>query len=216
MSFAEYFTPLSGVRFPTPYSVISRFRQAAVDSQENFGAKPPRNPVIKPKNWTTELMPFQGEYVPCYVSRAEREQAVALLITGMSSTPVDWPDEVAILNEEGISVVSIGLLHTKDYRQYYNINRRLLDAFSFDERCSPAYKIGDVSLNRSIIAHSTAAPITLHNLSRDWAMDRKPESLKSAIYLNPFMDTYHSSKGHYPLSDKAFTAFSDSALVFSL
>lgn len=208
MGLAAYFSPLSSVPVPRIPSLSYPFRnEAEPNTGLNLKAKPPINPIKKPSHWTTELMPFEGGYVPCYVSRAENEEAVAGLNPGMSSCPVDWYHEVELLNQRGISVVSIGLHHTEDYSQYYNINRRLSEVFYYDENCSPLYKIGDRGLNRFAIAHSTSAPIFIHNLSREGALQRKPTTLVGAAYLNPLMDTYHSSVGHYPLRNAALTAF---------
>lgn len=178
-----------------------------VSNQISYSAIPPQQSLPKPKHWTVELMPFSGDYVPCFVSRAEHETAVIGLCTGMNSSPLDWPDEIAKFSAAGISVVAIGLHQTADFRAYYAVNKLLLKQFFFDEACSPLYKISDKNLPRIATLHSTASPIFADNLTAPFALERKPTTLSGAIYLNPFWDTYTSSKRHYPVRSAVHGAF---------
>lgn len=205
MSLTDYFTPFSDIKFPH-ISDLSKYFTAA-DTASRAKSLAPLIPLIPPHTWSIELMPFEGGYVPCYVSPVENAKGVVGLATGMSGSPIGWPEEINNINEQGFSVVSIGLLQTARYDEYYPLNRRLLDTFYLGQKRSPFYNLGDPDTPRYGMPHSTACPMFIDNLSREGALERKPDSLISAMHLNPFLDTYDSSQYYHPFKSAAHNVF---------
>ncbi|NCT41406.1 MAG: hypothetical protein GW778_07085 [Alphaproteobacteria bacterium] len=209
MGLTADFGAFSAIGSLSPHSLIGRFNHPPPEQADLYKALPPREKAMKPKTWTTVLMPFEGTYVPCFVSRAEHEEGIVGLSTGMSSSPLDkgWASKIGRLNANHQTVIAIGLHHTADFKNYYGVNRRLIEAFFFDQSCSPLYSSGDRNMARTAMTHSTSSALFLDTISRPFALDRVPETLTNAIHLNPLVDTYHSSKGHYRVNSILFDAF---------
>jgi len=115
MGLTADFGAFSAIGSLSPHSLIGRFNHPPPEQADLYKALPPREKAMKPKTWTTVLMPFEGTYVPCFVSRAEHEEGIVGLSTGMSSSPLDkgWASKRAIKRQSSDSHCNWAASHSR-------------------------------------------------------------------------------------------------------
>jgi hypothetical protein len=160
-----------------------------------------------PDGWDPIRVKVDGTPISCFYSRADgKPQAMVIALSGLQSSPLAKTHEFERLRSQGVSILSMALHPEPNHQAYAQINTRIIHKLVFN-RDSIFHSIGDPSLPRTLMTHSTSGGITQELLSHEAVLEEAQALFDGAIHLNPFFDTGRSSERHFPRLSKLYEIY---------
>ncbi|MCC6598143.1 MAG: hypothetical protein IT559_05090 [Alphaproteobacteria bacterium] len=171
------------------------------------------NQKALPPGWKSHKMSLStGEKNEIFYSPAKNPEATAIYISGLQSSPLEHISEIETLNNHGISVISFSLLPATPNElagqnvKYMKRNTTLFSEALFDPT-SKIHKLGDKTLPRYILPHSTASLVLQYALAQNGNAEKAADLFDGAINLNPFLDADGASQRHDPFKSWLYKHF---------
>lgn len=152
-----------------------------------------------PAGWNSHKLDVNGEQAIVFHSPAKNPRAVAVYISGLQSSPLEYIAGIDRLREQGISVVSFSLLPATqsdlsgEKCRFIKRNSHLFEEILLNPK-SKIHGMGDKDLPRYIVPHSTASLVLQYTLAHGDNHDKALALFDGAYNLNPFFDAGPASK----------------------
>lgn len=165
-----------------------------------------------PHGWDGHKIDVNGEKAFIFNSPAKNPRAVAIYISGLQSSPLEYIGGINSLRDRGISVVSFSLLPATESDlsgekcRFIKRNSRLFEEILLNPKSKIHGMGGGKSLPRYVVPHSTASLVLQYTLAHGDNHDKALKLYDGAYNLNPFFDAGPASK-HNPTRSWLYHAF---------